>query len=78
MNDTKYLTKGGGIMKLDTIKFNRMIANNVMSIGELSEVSGISRITIARMRSGKQEPRPQTLGKICKALGCKAEDLIED
>ena len=65
-------------MKISVIKFNKMLTNRAMSINELSETSKISRITIARMRSGKQEPRPQTLGKICKALGCKAEDLLED
>ena len=65
-------------MKISKEKMDRLLSDKVMLIQQLSEVSEISTVTIARMRSGKQEPRPQTLGKICKALGCKAEDLLED
>lgn len=69
---------GGEKMKLSVEKMDILLANNVMPIQKLSEVSSVSKVTIARMRSGKQEPRPQTLGKICKALGCNAEDLLEE
>lgn len=65
-------------MKLSVKKLNLLLANKVMPIEELSKESGVSRVTIARMRAGIQEPRPQTLGKIARALGVKVEDLLED
>lgn len=65
-------------MKLSVKKLNLLLANQVMPIEELSKKSEVSRITIARMKAGTQEPRPQTLGKIARALGVKVEDLLED
>lgn len=63
-------------MKISAIKMDKLLIKNVMSIQELSANSKVSKVTISRMRSGKQEARTQTLGKICKALNCKVEDLI--
>lgn len=65
-------------MKLSVKKLDLLLANQVMPIEELSKKSKVSRITIARMKAGTQEPRPQTIGKIARALGVKVEDLLED
>ncbi len=65
-------------MKLSVKKLNLLLANQVMPIEELSKKSGVSRQTLARMKAGTQEPRPQTIGKIARALGVKVEDLLED
>lgn len=65
-------------MKLSVKKLKLLLANNVMTTEELSKKSEVSQVTIARMKAGTQEPRPQTLGKIARALGVKVEDLLED
>lgn len=65
-------------MKLSVKKLNLLLANRVMSIEKLSKESEVSKVTLSRMKAGAQEPRPQTLGKIARALGCKVEDLLED
>lgn len=65
-------------MKLSARKLNLLLANKVMPMEELVKESGVSRVTLARMKAGTQEPRPQTLGKIARALGVKVEDLLED
>lgn len=63
-------------MNISIEKLNLLLANNVMPMAKLSELSGISCVTLTRIKSGKQKPRPQTLGKIAKALGVKVEDLV--
>lgn len=66
------------MLKVDGNKLILAIANKGYSAVELSKESGVNQVTIARMKAGIQEPRPQTLGKIARALGCKVEDLLED
>lgn len=75
-NHNKY--KVGEKMKLSVKKLNLLLANRVMSIEKLSKESEVSKVTLSRMKAGTQEPRPQTLGKIARALGVKVEDLLED
>ena len=65
-------------MMISVEKLDLLLANNIIPIQKLSEDSGVSRVTIARMRSGTQKARPQTIGKLAKALGCKVEDLLEE
>ena len=45
--------------------------------GELSERSGVGRITISRMESGVlEETSAGTLVKLATALGCEMGDLV--
>lgn len=53
------------------------MGNAVCSVKELSKKTGIAEATIVRIKSGNQEGRPTTLGKIAKALGVKIEDFID-
>lgn len=64
-------------MKLNIGNLNLQMANACMSINDLAEKSDVSRNSIGKFISGRTEPRPATVGKIAKALGCKVEDLIE-
>lgn len=64
-------------MKLSVEKYYLFLANECMSTQELSEKSGVSQVTIRRLISRKQEARPQTIGKIAKALNVKVQDLLE-
>lgn len=66
------------MLKVDNTKLMIAIANKGCSAVELSKESGVNQVTITRMKAGTQQPRPQTLGKIARALGVKVEDLLED
>ncbi|HHW57957.1 MAG TPA: helix-turn-helix transcriptional regulator [Clostridia bacterium] len=54
------------------------MAEKCLTSEKLSKITGVSQVTIARMKNGSQKPRPITIGKIAKALGIKPEELIED
>ncbi|ADZ84327.1 helix-turn-helix domain-containing protein [Cellulosilyticum lentocellum] len=65
-------------MKIDTHKLSVEIARNCFSAEELSKCAGISRVTLQRLKSGRQVARPQTIGKLAKALEVKVEDLLKE
>lgn len=44
---------------------------------ELAEKAGVHRITIARIETGVDEPRPPTTRKLAAALEVEPEDLME-
>lgn len=50
---------------------------NRLSQEELAEKSGVSAIAISRIELGKQNPKPETLEKIAKALGVTVSYLLE-
>lgn len=54
------------------------LAKNVLTITELSRLSGVSRHTLTRLKSGTHELNTKIVGKLAKALNCEVEDLIED
>lgn len=64
-------------MRIDKIKIDVAMANKGYSAKELSERCGVSQITIARLKKGVQEARPQTISKIAKALNVPVENLID-
>ena len=45
---------------------------------ELSEISGVSRATIADLELGKRGARPRTRRKLAKALGVEPWELVGD
>lgn len=63
-------------MKIDKQKFEIAMANACMTYSDLSKKAEISQFTIARMQTGA-ETNPSTVGKIVKALGVKAQELIK-
>lgn len=65
-------------MKIDNKKLDLLMAEKCLTLEKLSKITGVSQVTIARMKNGSQKPRPITIGKIAKALGIKPEELIED
>lgn len=65
-------------MKVNSQKLQIAMANAAYSAKELSEKCGISQVTITRITKGVQEARPQTIGKIAKALNVPVTDIIED
>ena len=69
--------KGGENMKINSEKFELAMSNAVIGTKQLSILTDLSQETIARIKNGRQNPRPMTLGKIAKALNVKVEDLVE-
>lgn len=78
INDILNVLKGGEKVRIDTKKYNLLLANRSMSVKELASLSRVNEVTLCRIKNGTQVARPQTLGKIAKALNCKVEDFIED
>lgn len=64
------------MLAINSQKLIIAIANAGYTATELSKVSGVSQVTLARFKAGTQKARPQTLGKIARALNVKVEDLI--
>ena len=71
------IKEGGETMKINNSKLEIAMGNAVIGTKQLSEMTGIAQETIARIKNGKQNPKPITLGKIAKALDVKVEDLVE-
>ena len=63
-------------MKLNTEKYNILLASKCMSISELSKSCEISTVTLRKLNNGKVA-RPQTIGKIARALNVPVEEIIQ-
>lgn len=64
-------------MQLNMKKVNIAIANSGMTKTQLAERAGISRQRFM-MLLNQRELTPVSVGKIVKALGVRAEDIVED
>jgi transcriptional regulator with XRE-family HTH domain len=47
------------------------------SQGKLHQRSGLSRSYISEIESGSHDPTTKTICKLCRALGCTPNDLIQ-
>ena len=63
-------------MKVNVEKMNLLLAKKGMLLKNLCEKSGVSEITLRKIRQGKSTPKPVTVGKIAKALNVNVEDII--
>lgn len=64
-------------MKINLQKLQIAMANQEFSSKELSKKCGVSQVTITRITKGVQVARPQTIGKIAKALNVPVTEIIE-
>jgi len=55
----------------------RVLAEKDINQKELAEMTGISPLSINRLYHGADRVRFDTLGRICKALGCGVNELLE-
>ncbi len=53
-------------------------ARRALSLTDLSEMSGIGRVTINRIENGKQRPHPRTVRALAEALGVDVEELTSE
>ena len=65
-------------MKINHTVFLNELARNCMTLKELSEKSGVSYMTVNRIKNGTQELMPKTVGKLAKALNVTVETLITE
>lgn len=61
-------------MRIDRVKMIALMAERDMTICRLSELSGISRLTISQVKSGKS-CAPTTATAIAKALNVAIEEI---
>lgn len=64
-------------MQINRNKLELIMATECITSEGLSKLTGVSQVTLARMKSGSQNARPATVGKIAKALNVPVENLIE-
>lgn len=63
-------------MKLDIEKLKILQAKNCLENRELAEMSGISLLTLQRIKNESTKPRLATIGKIAKALNVEVKEII--
>lgn len=63
-------------MRINRTAFQNSLANNCMTLKELSRMSGVNTVTLTRINQGTQNPMPATVGRIAKALGVPVETLL--
>lgn len=66
-------------MNINKNKFLLAMARGKFSVNSLSAKSGIGRVTLSSLKSGKVTAlQPETLGKLADALEVDVTELIED
>jgi len=63
-------------MKIIKEAFNIALANSGMLLNELCETADVTPAAVNRILNGKRQARPQTVGKLAKALGVPVEEIV--
>ena len=66
------------MLKFNTDKIKVLMQYKYMTAADLSRETGISPIPISRLITGKTAPRSASLKKICTALDCEPQDVLQD
>lgn len=64
-------------MNINIDVINLELARMCMTWKDLSQLSGISTVTLAKINKGFRNPKPITIGKIAKALNVDIEKIIK-
>ena len=65
-------------MEVNKIKLKEAMLDKCFNIAGLRRASGLSRTAITRMLKGGSRVNMATIGKVAKALGVPAKDLISE
>ncbi len=65
-------------MKISKAKLELVMAEKAVTVSDLANKTGISKVGVSRIKNGLQNARPATIGKIAKALNVPVENLIEE
>ena len=63
-------------MRIDRVKLIAEMARQEISVKDLAEKSGVSRVTVTSMRSGKS-CSDKSVNHVANALGIQVEELME-
>lgn len=63
---------------IDKKKMERVMLEKCFSTASLAEKTGVSPTTIADMKNGKRNPRPETIKKVTEALGVTPGEILVD
>jgi transcriptional regulator with XRE-family HTH domain len=63
-------------MEVNVERLRELRREQVLSLRELEEKSGVSYNTIWRIEDGRQGAHPRTIRKLAKALGVDPKELI--
>jgi transcriptional regulator with XRE-family HTH domain len=64
-----------GVVKLARLRMWR--ERKALTQQQLAGRAGITRVTVARVEAGLEEPYPTTVRKLANALGLEPEDLMD-
>ena len=59
-------------------KIKKLREQRALSLSDLAQITGLSRVTINRIENGKQRPMPRTIRKLANALGVTVEELTSE
>jgi transcriptional regulator with XRE-family HTH domain len=65
-------------MEVDVERLKELRREQVLSLRELEEKSGVSYNTIWRIEDGRQGAHPRTIRKLADALGVEPKELIRE
>lgn len=79
-----YTRNMGGLIKEEPGRYDTAIGTKLrkvrlergIGLAKLAHISGVSKLTVIRIESGKTSPRPETIGKLAAALGIE-HDLLQ-
>lgn len=63
-------------MVINPQKLKRLMAEKLITIAELARLSDVSACTLNMVLNHGRNANIKTIGKICKALGVKPEEII--
>ncbi|MCX6012286.1 MAG: helix-turn-helix domain-containing protein [Chloroflexi bacterium] len=59
-------------------KVKKLREQRALSLSDVAQITGLSRVTINRIENGKQKPMPRTIRKLANALGVNVEELTSE
>jgi len=65
-------------MKLNNQRLQILMAEQVLTVKDLSAKSGLSRVYISDCILRSPNPKPATVGKIARALNVNVQEIIEN
>lgn len=64
-------------MKLNNHNLQILMAEKIITVKELADTAGLSRVFVGSCVAGTANPKPATIGKIAKALNVPVQEIIE-
>lgn len=65
----------GDNLRIDRVKFAAALARKDVSVKRLSEIAGVSRVTVSSVKCGKTCSE-ETASKLARALGIDVQEII--